>query len=87
MKIYTIGHQIQNNERTRYAIIKMVLNSDGTSYDNSMTFIYSNDIKKLIRLAYEQKREYAERNLNNNDYSTHLDINIFDYKEMHYVRF
>ena len=81
MKIVTFGKEIQNNKRTRYALIMMKLDrKTGESVDDTTTFVYSNNVKELL----ETKTKLLEISMNNT--LCRLDINIFDYQECHYVK-
>ena len=80
MKTVTFGKQITNNKTTRYALIIMKLNQpNGDSIDDIITFVYSNSLKELCNT----KTQLREVSLNKPFY---LDMQIYDYKNMSYVR-
>ena len=80
MKVVTFGKEIQNNKRTRYALIIMKLDrKTRESVDNTITFVYSNNLKELQQLETSLYEVAIDK--------PHLmDINLFDYQEMKYVR-
>lgn len=81
MKIITYGFEIQNNKRTRYALITMLLDKPrGNSIDNTCRFYYSNDLDKLLKIKTKLIEEDIEKE------NQYLDANIFDYEEMKYVK-
>ena len=80
MKIVTFGKEIQNNKRTRYALIIMKLDrKTRESVDNTITYVYSNNLKELQSL----KTNLYEVSI---DKPHLMDICLYDYQEMHYVR-
>ena len=80
MKIVTFGKEIQNNKRTRYALIIMKLDrKTRESVDNTITYVYSNNLKELQSLETKLHEISIDK--------PHLmDICTYDYQEMHYVR-
>lgn len=80
MKIVTFGNEIENNKRTRFALIIMKLDrKTGESVDNTITYVYSNNLRKL----QDTYTELLEASI---DKPHMMNMNIFDYHEMHYVR-
>lgn len=79
-KIVTFGKQIQNNKRTRYALMIMKLDQKtGESLDNTITYVYSNNLKELRKTLSDLLMVSCEKPFK-------LDMHIYDYQEMHYVR-
>lgn len=79
-KIVTFGKEIQHNKRTRYALIIMKLDrKTDESVDDTITYVYSNNLKELQKL----ETHLIEISI---DKPHKMDLHIYDYHEMHYVR-
>ena len=79
-KIVTFGKEIENNKRTRYALIIMKVDrKTGVSVDDTITFVYSNNLKELRKT----KTKLCEISI---DKPHKMDMVIYDYRENHYVR-
>ena len=80
MKIVVFGKEIENNKRTRYALIIMKCDRQTKeSIDNTITYVYSNNVNDLLKT----KTQLTEIAIHKPHY---MDMCIFDYQEMHYVR-
>ena len=78
MKIVTFGKEIQNNKRTRYALIIMKLDrKTRESLDNTITFVYSNNLKELVKTETHLHEVAIDK-------PHYMDTKIFDYQEMRY---
>lgn len=75
MKIIRLGKQ-----HTRYALIVMLLDKpNGKSLDDKVTYYNSNNLDELLETHSNLLQIH-------NNYDSYLEMKIFDYQEMKYVR-
>ena len=80
MRYIKLGKEITNNKRTRYALIIMIKDKiTGLSTDNTITFYYSNNLKKL-----KETRQLLI--LISQDKTYYIDAELYDYENMEYIK-